>query len=76
MAIDRVSRFKQCAIIVPMTALSLPQNRASRRLREPEKMKADGFIGDTEFEETRKKIPEEELAKLPSSGQQAGAMAA
>ncbi len=71
-AIDRVSRFKRCDIIVPMTPLSLPQNSASRRIKELEKKKADGFIGDTEFEEEKKRILEEELAKLPSAGQQAG----
>jgi hypothetical protein len=71
-AIDRVSRFKDCSIIIPMTGPSAPQNSAIRQLKELEKLKADGFIGDTEFEEKRKKILDEEIAKLPSSGQQAG----
>ena len=57
-AVDRVARFKDCTVIVPMAQPSSEQKGAYNRLKELKKLKDDGFLSDTEYEEKKKKILE------------------
>lgn len=52
-AIDRVARFKDCSIIVPIKEPSSKQEQVLNQLKELKKLKEQGEIGDTEYEEKK-----------------------